>query len=642
MKEKLNVNKVCIIALIVVIIAQIAVTAYYFSTERQGLHSDEIWCYGLANSYDGPYVFLKDGIRSPTLIKDYNLELSDTRNICEWVPGEVFNDYLTVQRGERFAYDKVFHNQSLDHHPPLYYMLLHTVCSFFPDKFSLYFAFVLNCVFLVFTQIFLFKLAKLMMKSDIAALAVCALYAGCRGALFTFSFLRQYCFLTMLLVMYSYFTAKFFYSEEKVLKKQLPPILISAFCIFMTNYCAIMFVGVMTACICVYYFFSHKKKKLMLIFGGSTLLTLLLSFAVFPAALKQIFAYSPYQGKIFDFIAQFRLLMHYILKPTLGINVSIYKSNIVSVIIASIVLIAAFSAPILFLFRDKEFVKKLLALLKSLPKKTIGFLKNANYFWLFLIISCLANILVLNRLTDVFYMGDFIVRYVFYLMPFVFIIPFMAFKLILEAVTKNLSFIKKLAVPAITAVYVVFVVHSQLYCEDMIDANGLGTIAQQRQFLKGTTTLVVMTQDYIATSWLLTNLSMILNEADEVYVTFPKTFETDLDEILEDGKNIDRILVCYDSYEMNDKQLEYLTDKFDLPIEALKAGDYDYLNNKFIGKEYKPTFDKETVDIDNVIAESIDKPSTEMLTESINDLFTTVPEYVFYTNGRRFYMLDVE
>lgn len=110
--------------LILLIAVQLIYTSFCFVTKKQGCHSDEIWSYGLANSYYQPFIYMKDGV----FIDDMTVD--DVINYNEWESGEVFKDYITVQPGERFAYGSVYHNQTLDHHPPLYYMLLHTVCSF--------------------------------------------------------------------------------------------------------------------------------------------------------------------------------------------------------------------------------------------------------------------------------------------------------------------------------------------------------------------------------------------------------------------------------------------------------------------------------------------------------------------------------
>ena len=194
-----------------IILIQLLYSTFMFVYKKNGTHSDEIWSYGLANSYYKPFVYLPDGIYQDEYRGGY--EGSDITG--KWIDGKVMNDYVTVQKGERFTYGSVYHNQVLDHHPPLYYSILHTICSFFPDRFSLWYAYAINIVSMVFIQIFLFKIMKMLSGSDKTALICCLLYGGGVGALSTMMFLRQYGFMTMLITMIWYWNLKMYRSYDK-------------------------------------------------------------------------------------------------------------------------------------------------------------------------------------------------------------------------------------------------------------------------------------------------------------------------------------------------------------------------------------------------------------------------------------------
>ena len=43
---------------------------------------------------------------------------------------------MLPRRKHRFDYASVYYNQTQDVHPPLFYFLLHTVCSLFPGSFT--------------------------------------------------------------------------------------------------------------------------------------------------------------------------------------------------------------------------------------------------------------------------------------------------------------------------------------------------------------------------------------------------------------------------------------------------------------------------------------------------------------------------
>ena len=68
--------------------------------------------------------------------------------------------------GNRFNYKMVWENQAKDVHPPLYYCLVHTVCSLFPGVFSRWFAGIINVIFGLLSLYVLRKLAFNLTQSE--------------------------------------------------------------------------------------------------------------------------------------------------------------------------------------------------------------------------------------------------------------------------------------------------------------------------------------------------------------------------------------------------------------------------------------------------------------------------------------------
>ena len=97
---------------------------------KKNMHTDEVLTYGLANAPEGWITLTNGEIYSPAR--------------------KAWMDYVTVGEN-RFDYAVVWRNQAMDVHPPLYYALIHTICSFFPGKFSLWFAGAVNLIFAVLT-----------------------------------------------------------------------------------------------------------------------------------------------------------------------------------------------------------------------------------------------------------------------------------------------------------------------------------------------------------------------------------------------------------------------------------------------------------------------------------------------------------
>lgn len=414
-----NVNKksrlrsgLSIALLIVIIMLQLTYTIYCYSVKKIGMYGDEIWSYGLANSYYQPFIFIEDGPSAVTATGDQRI------NFFEWVDGSVFEEYITVQPNERFAYGSVYHNQTLDFHPPLYYAVLHTVCSFFPNSFSFLYAFVLNCIFLVVTQLYFYRLGRLITKDKWKPLLMCVLYGAGSGALSTFIYLRQYSLLTMLVVMHAYYAARVYYSGGKELKKLLP-LIFTALAAFLTHYYGIVYVGLLTAFMCIY-FLCRKRIKAMLTYGLSMLLTLGVFFAVFPAFFTHVTQEEYSFDHALDYSQQIRMAFNMLFRPTIGVGVSIYKSAVGSYIIAAAVLVSVLLiAPVCFIFRkDNWFIKvkgKVLGYFGGIAKTVKQ--SEKNFFPLFIALTMLAATFFLNWQVNFYYYQTLAMRYLFFLYP---------------------------------------------------------------------------------------------------------------------------------------------------------------------------------------------------------------------------------
>ncbi len=535
-----NKRAYCLLALIIIV--QLAITTYTFVFEKECVHSDEIWSYGLANSYYQPFIYMRDGV----FIEDQQPE--DDINIRQWTTGETFNDYITVQPGEQFRYDSVYHNQTLDHHPPLYYFLLHTVCSFFPNTFSYWFAFFLSCIFLVFTQIFLFKLIRSMTDSENIALCGCLLYGAGMGALSTFIFLRQYSLLTMLTVMYTYFCQKLYRSDFD-LKKNLPPVLITAFAAFMTHYYAIAYIGIFTACICIY-LICRKKFKKMFVFGLSTSAVLGLFLFLYPAALDH-FGYSLFENKILPFYAQTLKLASFVTRYNIGIKISMYSHPTKNIIFAIVFSLIVLSLPLCFLFRNEKWFidlkTRVKAFIKTIPSRLAAFFRKANFIWLFILIDIIATVIFISHLTDVQKMGDYTMRYLFHIFPLICAVSIVLLYRLLSHIPK----IKKYT----SVISLIIVILAAVRVD--IDApneflNPYGGEYKNNDLFYNSNCVAIIPDELSV--WTLTNFSQYFRNTNNVYVTFTDTIENDMEEIK--SKNIDYVFITANCLDLTDEENE--------------------------------------------------------------------------------------
>ena len=159
-----------------------------YMNKKTGWFIDEIFSYGLSNCSNGGVLYPEG---------TWNDDIND-RIFNKWISGRTFAKYITVQEGEKFAYKHVWQNQEKDNHPPLYYLILHTICSFFPEAFSKWQGFSINIVCFIFTQILLFAIGKRILKSDIQALLLCAFYGFGISAINNFVYIRMYALFTVL------------------------------------------------------------------------------------------------------------------------------------------------------------------------------------------------------------------------------------------------------------------------------------------------------------------------------------------------------------------------------------------------------------------------------------------------------------
>ena len=242
MSDKTNKSKIIIISLIVLIIILTFVRiTYIFAFEKDSFHSDEIWSFGLANSNYEPYIYADD---DKAILKNFN----------EWSTGETYRDYLTVQEDERFNYSSIIYNQDKDVHPPLYYMILHTICSFFPNTYSLWYGYIINAVSFVVLMVFAYRLAKLMTNSKFFALSFIAYLGLCDGIVNLFTFVRMYTMSTAIFMAFLFYMLRLM--KTKNIAKNVPWLVFLVFLGAYTHHFYLVAVGIFTALVSLYFLFS--------------------------------------------------------------------------------------------------------------------------------------------------------------------------------------------------------------------------------------------------------------------------------------------------------------------------------------------------------------------------------------------------
>lgn len=362
--KHLTKNKSYII-LSVLIVSALLLYTYFFFVKKTGYNCDEIYNTALANSYYNPHLYAGN---EADFIKEKNVKAA----FNEWTTGEIYHDYVTVQKGQQFAYDSVWYNLSKDCHPPIYYALLHTISSFFPDTFSPWFALSINFISFILTMILLYK-SGCEWGSSVFSLIVCAFYAYSGGAADTYTFIRVYAFSALL-------ATAIFYLMSKLLKTGQKRYLLFLFAVTLTasltHYHLIIFAFFLTLTTEIY-LLIRKKWKNFFVLGFTMLAGVLLSFAIFPYAIHDFFSDgSSFAGQKMSLYYQIRFIRKLVIAQFTGLELpymktyfSIYARSFL--LFAVIILLVCF-----FLFRKEKLAPRFFKRTKEIFWKVIHIIKT--------------------------------------------------------------------------------------------------------------------------------------------------------------------------------------------------------------------------------------------------------------------------
>ncbi len=241
-----------------------------FCTRKTGMFIDEVYSYGLANSYYAPFLpDLKEGSFTDQVFTREEIE-----------------SYLSVGEGDAFAAGSVYYNQTKDVHPPLYYWVMNAVSSVFRGSCSKWIGLGINLFFFLLTLTVLFALSmELFGSSDVAA-AVVALYGMSVLGLSTVMMIRMYMMLTFFTAVLALLTAKLMHNPKKAIL--FPLIMLTIFCGMMTQYYFVFYAFFL----CLLFDIRALVKKdfrTFVLFSLHALVGVGLMLLVFPASLHQLF-----------------------------------------------------------------------------------------------------------------------------------------------------------------------------------------------------------------------------------------------------------------------------------------------------------------------------------------------------------------
>lgn len=239
---------------------------------KTNFHVDEVYSYGLSNNVEGISIEFDDGI-------EYN-------------PISVYLDYVSTDEMSRFNYINVWKNQIKDVHPPLYYILLHTICSFFPDTFSIWYAGVINIAFALATLYVARKLLMLLLpKKEMCELLSYA-FIFTTGILSAVTFLRMYVIAMFWVTLLTFLFVSSVH-EEVLNAKWYGSVFLVTVLGALTHYYCIVYAVLLSFVYGLYLIFDRKKSFCR--FCGTMISAGGISVLLFPAMIKHMFF--NYRGK---------------------------------------------------------------------------------------------------------------------------------------------------------------------------------------------------------------------------------------------------------------------------------------------------------------------------------------------------------
>ncbi len=236
--------------------------------QKKGFFVDELWGYGLANSYYHPHIYS-----------------DDVFNRGEYLSPQYFKDYLEVSKEDAFQYGSVFYNQSQDAHPPLFYCVLHTISSFFQNTFSKWYGIIPNIIYFVISGIGIYVLSVSIIKNKYVSLLP-VLFWGFSAQTVSYTILvRMYMMFAMFAILDT-MLHKSYLTDGKVWNKK--------------TYMGLFFVN-LGGCLTQYYYYLFafflsaftvivmlfkKQWKQFLYYSGVMLSSVISAIIIFPGIIK--------------------------------------------------------------------------------------------------------------------------------------------------------------------------------------------------------------------------------------------------------------------------------------------------------------------------------------------------------------------
>lgn len=246
---------------------------FSFAGMKKGMHFDECFSYFNTNNSGGRQAYDREFVSSEEIMQDFY-----------------------VKPGEQFNYPYVILLQSYDVHPPVFYLLLHTLCSFMPGVFSLWQGLGLNILYSLLSTFFIFLIIKEFSSSNLTAACLSLLIALNPGTINNMLYIRMYCLMTLWIILAIYLHLRMCHYEDfnhiplrfYFLNAAL------TFVGFLTHYFYLVFLFFIEAGYLLWRLLSNRTIRLkdrlvgVLKYGAAILLSGIIGVLVYPSCLGHV------------------------------------------------------------------------------------------------------------------------------------------------------------------------------------------------------------------------------------------------------------------------------------------------------------------------------------------------------------------
>lgn len=291
---------------------------------KEGYHMDELLSFELADARYNPWIvptqpegrlakFVREEIQGDSFGETLmNLKstvtdvlknrgssklLSYKADVYEepaWITSGQFQDYVTVDGSDAFDYLSVYFNVKDDNHPPVHFMLLHTMSSLFPGILSPWLGCTINLICVGITLWLLLRLGRKLseifgMEEQGRLLGILAvlLYGLSTGALASVLLIRMYCLLSCLCVaLLSMHVEKWKEHEFDRSNKGLIAITVLG---FLTQY-FFLFYCILLAAVTAAGLLCSKRMRELWIYIRSMVVAAVIGLVLFPFAIADVFS----------------------------------------------------------------------------------------------------------------------------------------------------------------------------------------------------------------------------------------------------------------------------------------------------------------------------------------------------------------